>query len=79
MPLAAIARLSASNICVEPTEMPWMLARRPMIRPGLSSVAGAAEIADHADLAADAQRAERARQRALPADLDHVIDAAAYR
>jgi hypothetical protein len=31
---AAIARFMASNICVEPTEMPWMLARRAMISHG---------------------------------------------
>src|SRR6516162_5349691 len=40
MPLAAIARPNASNICIEPTEMPCTLARRAKISPGLSSVAG---------------------------------------
>ena len=37
----------------------------------------AAHAADDADLAADADGAERARQRAGAADLDHVVDAAA--
>src|SRR6516225_9677334 len=40
MPLAAIARPNASNICIESTEMPCTLARRAKISPGLSSVAG---------------------------------------
>jgi hypothetical protein len=40
IPLAVMARFIASNICIEPTEMPCTLARRAKISPGLSSVAG---------------------------------------
>ena len=36
---AAIARFMASNIWIEPTEMPWMLTRRTMIGSGSSSFA----------------------------------------
>jgi hypothetical protein len=39
-PFAVMARFIASNICIEPTEMPCTLARRARISPGLSSVAG---------------------------------------
>ena len=69
MPLAAIAR--ASNICIEPTEMPCTLARRAKIS------GRAARAADHTDLAADTDGAERAGKRRGTADLDNVINAAA--
>jgi hypothetical protein len=75
MPPAAIARLIASNICIEPTEMPCTLARRAKISPGLSSVAGQA--ADHTDLAADTDCAERTGQRRGTADLDNMVNATA--
>jgi hypothetical protein len=40
IPFTAMARFTASNVCVEPTEMPCTLARRANISPELSLVVG---------------------------------------
>jgi len=75
--IASMARAIATNICIEPTEMPCTLARRPRMSAGLSSFAAPLKPADHTNLAADADGAERARQRRGAADLDHMVDTAA--
>ncbi len=55
--------------------MPCTFARRAKISIGLISAAPDSTPIMR-DLAADADRVERARERAGAADLDHVIDAA---
>ena len=57
--------------------MPWMLARLPMIRPGLSSVAGPLRLPIMLILPPTRMAPNDLREGAGAADLDHVIDAAA--
>src|SRR5262245_44923576 len=76
-PFPAIARFMASNICIEPTEMPCTLARRAKISPGLSSVAGPLRPPIILILPPTRIAPNEAGKRRGTADLDNMVNAAA--